>query len=216
MTASLLASISQIKQAFGCGVPNDAEWRPTTNARNKMMLKDMKEFASQVRRMHGDVSQWRDAVGREYARVQTQCDNSEQQAAHGAPTSTCLHRSACAGGIGTMKGVLECKLPRAFMESATGVAPVDPDTHLVGQGVRTDAFNGAVETMQTDIQKILSSLEGWLNSYKEIKASRGNGMRDKHRLWCMAACDVVRVAWWWLLLGKLCSQQLSRCRRVDR
>lgn len=59
-----LSSIWQIKQAFGCGVPNDAEWRPTTNARNKMMLKDMKDFAAQVRRMHGDVSQWRDSVGR--------------------------------------------------------------------------------------------------------------------------------------------------------
>lgn len=79
-----------------------------------------------------------------------------------------------------MKGVLECKLPRAFTESATGVGPVDPDTHIVGQGVRTDAFESAVETMRTDIQKILSSLEGWLNSYKEIKV-RAPGQWHRHR-----------------------------------
>lgn len=127
----------KIKQAFGCGVPNDAEWKPTTNARNKMMLKDMKEFSVHVRRMHGDVTMWRDTIAR---------------------------------GLNTLKGVLEAELPRAYTETVTGVGPVDPETHIVGQGVRTDVFPTAAETMQNDIQKVLSSLEGWLNSYKEIKA----------------------------------------------
>lgn len=127
----------KLKQAFGCGVPNDKEWKPTTNARNRMMLKDVKAFAVHVRRMHEDVSMWRDTVAR---------------------------------GLGTLKSVLEAPLPRAYIEGVTGVAPVDPDEHIVGQSVRTDVFPQAVETMQNDIQKVLSSLEGWLNSYKEIKA----------------------------------------------
>lgn len=103
-----------------------------------------------------------------------------------------------------MKGVLECKLPRAFTESATGVGPVDPDTHIVGQGVRTDAFESAVETMQTDIQKILSSLEGWLNSYKEIKV-RQPGHRHRHKRTARQAASSLPVpgAWCCLFCWKL-------------
>lgn len=52
----------KVKQALGIKAASDKEWKPTSNARNTAMVKEVKKFAVQLRRVHADVSIWSKAV----------------------------------------------------------------------------------------------------------------------------------------------------------
>jgi hypothetical protein len=70
-----------------------------------------------------------------------------------------------------VKDILQAPLPKAYVENVTGVVAVDHDTQPVGQGVRIDVFPRAMQDLTEGLDTILQSLEGWLNSYSQIKVS---------------------------------------------
>jgi hypothetical protein len=75
-----------------------------------------------------------------------------------------------ADGLTTMTKVLEEPLPKAYADSALGVAPVDPTDRPVGQNVRGDVLTMQAESIKTKLEEeVLQPLEQWLNAYKTIK-----------------------------------------------
>ena len=48
----------QVKQALGLRAGQDKEWKPTSNERNREMVREAKKFAQHLKKLHKDVSQW--------------------------------------------------------------------------------------------------------------------------------------------------------------
>ncbi|GAX80227.1 hypothetical protein CEUSTIGMA_g7665.t1 [Chlamydomonas eustigma] len=48
----------KVKQALGFKAGSDKEWKPTSNDRNNMMVKEAKKFAVHIKNLHKDISSW--------------------------------------------------------------------------------------------------------------------------------------------------------------
>mmetsp|Transcript_13998 Transcript_13998/g.24544 ORF Transcript_13998/g.24544 Transcript_13998/m.24544 type:complete len:472 (+) Transcript_13998:83-1498(+) len=74
------------------------------------------------------------------------------------------------GSFHTIKSVLGAPLPRAYDETAAGVALVDKEPRVVGVYVDVDGVTSATVEMKRRLhEEVLHPLEQWLSAYRMIK-----------------------------------------------
>eukprot|EP00955_Chlamydomonas_euryale_P069004 360299-Chlamydomonas_euryale.AAC.4 len=98
------------------------------------------------------------------------------------------HPHGRAGGLGTMKTMLESSLPRAYHETAMGVEPLSTTEEIVGQGVRCDQLPATVDDMKEQLSmQVLEPVEQWLSGYRIIKVcvyrGEGGGAVARWKVW---------------------------------